>query len=363
MNQNKIIHLAESVDFESGGLRTAVLNLHNFLLKNPERIHSEIYCNKKEELDDYQQFMVSSFKSWSYSKALIKFLNNFSATNSIFHIHGLFLHIHYAASKKARRGNIPYLVTPHGMLEPWHLNDKKIKKLTYLNLVGYNLMKNAKVLHAITPLEKENLYKLCKHNNIVEIPNLIYYNEIPKEYKYQPKVEYLLFLGRLHPKKGLDLLIDAMSKISNKNIVLKIVGTENDYSKKIKEDCEKSNLSKRIQFIGSVYGQQKYELFANAKAFVAPSFSEAIGIVNLEAAICKTPVITTFNTGIKPEWHKSGGIMINPILEELTHAINEVTAWSDLERNDRGKQLHDFVVDNYSWEKKGHLWLDLYNNL
>jgi glycosyltransferase involved in cell wall biosynthesis len=153
-----------------------------------------------------------------------------------------------------------------------------------------------------------------------------------------------------------------MSKIENKKIKLKIIGTQNEYSEKLKLKCVELNLDNRIEFVGGVFGNQKYSLYTNAKAFIAPAYSEAIGMVNLEAAACKTPVITTYNTGISNDWNKNGGIMINPNVIELTKAINEIVNCSTFDRNERGVALSNFVINNYSWEEKGHLWDDLYNS-
>ena len=272
------------------------------------------------------------------------------------------MHAHYTSSKLAQKNNIPYIVSPHGMLEPWHLKDKQLKKKVYLKLLLNSLLAKSKIIHAITPFEKENLYRLTGHKNIIEIPNFIHYSKLPKNLTYNPEEEYLLFLSRLHTKKGLDILIQSMSQIENKKIKLKIVGTENNYSNDLKKLCKELGVENRVSFLGGIYGNEKYNLFANAKAFVAPSYSEAIGMVNLEAAACKTPVITSFNTGINPEWNNNGGIMIKPNTEQLTLAIDAAVNWSVEERIQRGSQLSDFVINNYSWEKKGYLWDQLYNS-
>lgn len=86
-------------------------------------------------------------------------------------------------------------------------------------------------------------------------------------------------------------------------------------------------------------------------------------MVNLEAAMCKTPVITTYNSGINPDWNKNGGLMINPEVSELVTALEEACQWSTAERIDRGIQLSNYVLNQYSWERKGHLWDDFYNSI
>ena len=83
-------------------------------------------------------------------------------------------------------------------------------------------------------------------------------------------------------------------------------------------------------------------------------------MVNLEAATFGTPVITTYNTGLSKEWNNNGGILINPIQDELIQALNIVSDMSQEERYDRGYSLRNFVYNNYSWQKKGHLWNELY---
>ena len=358
----KIYQIAESVTLESGGVRTVLENLNNYLNAN-KIFSSTVVANQIEDTDSHFHFPSHKFKFWGYSSELKSFLPSNIKAEDLVHLHGVFMHAQYISSKFANKTNMPYIITPHGMLEPWHLKDKQLKKRIYMGLVLNSILAKACIIHAITPFEKENLYKLTKHKNIIEIPNFINYSDLPKSMDYNPSEEYLLFLSRLHPKKGLDILIESMSKIRDKKIKLKIVGSENNYSDSLKKVVQKAGLENRIEFLGGVFGDKKFELFANAKAFVAPSYSEAIGMVNLEAAACNTPVITTFNTGISAEWNTNGGIMINPNIEELTKAINTVTNWSNEERFSRGENLSNFVLNNYSWEKKGTLWNDLYSSL
>lgn len=360
--KRKIYSIGEDMSLESGGQRTAITSLHNYINKNDTNLSSTIITNKKESDDNFIEFKPDRFSIWNYSKDLKRFLNEHIKEIDLFHLHGAWMHPQFISSKVASKNDVPYIMTLHGMLEPWYLKQKQLKKKLYLELILAKILANSNIIHAITPFEKDNLYKLTNHKNIIEIPNLIHYSKIPN-FEYNPSEEYFLFLSRLHPGKGMDILIESMLNISDKKIMLKIVGTENDYSQSLKKKIISLGLENRIEFLGSVFGDKKFELFANAKAFVAPSYSEAIGMVNLEAAICKTPVITTFNTGIKPTWNDNGGIMIQPTVTDLTIAMNEALSWGKLERNERGKNLHEFVIKNYSWEENGKLWVELYNSI
>ncbi len=180
------------------------------------------------------------------------------------------------------------------MLEPWHLKDKQLKKEIYLKFILNNILKQSKVLHAITPLEKENLYRLTGHKNIIEIPNFIHFSKIPNFQKEPNNEDYLLFLSRLHPKKGLDILSKAMNKIEDKKIRLKIVGAENAFSEEIKKEWFRLKISHRVYFVWMFLGRRNINSTQMLRPSVLPSYSEAIGMVNLEAAACNTPVITTF---------------------------------------------------------------------
>jgi len=358
----KIYQIATNVSLESGGQRTAVVNIHNHINNNKD-FSSLILTNEKEKNDPFIHLPSDKFEFWNYSSQLTKYLTSNMNVPDIMHLHGVFMHTQFTSSKSALKNNVPYLITPHGMLEPWYLRDKWLKKKIYLTLFLKTILTQSKLIHAITPSEKENLYKLSGHKNIIEIPNFINYTQLPNDLIFNPKEDYLLFLSRIHPGKGLDILIQSMSKIENKKIKLKIVGSENQYSSIIKKMAFDLGVQDRIEFMGGVYENAKYNLYANAKAFIAPSYSEAIGMVNLEAATCKTPVITSFNTGLNPEWSTNGGIMIQPNVKELTLAINSATNWSFEERIQRGNELSNFVINNYSWEKKGYLWDQLYNSL
>jgi len=253
----KIFQIVESVSFESGGLRTAVTNIDDNINQYGD-FSSVILTNGMEENDPYFSFPSETFKFWNYSPDLKRHLNLNLKNVDLFHLHGVFMHAQYVSSKLALKHKIPYLISAHGMLQPWYLNDKKLKKQFYLNVLLNKILAKADIIHAITPLEKENLYKLTKHKNIVEIPNFIHYKWVPENLTYKPEEDYLLFLSRLHPGKGLDILIKAMSRIDDKKIKLKIVGTQNAYSQNLKKLCREAGLENRIEFLGSVYGSEKF---------------------------------------------------------------------------------------------------------
>ncbi|BCY27834.1 glycosyltransferase [Flavobacterium okayamense] len=355
----KIYHISENVSFNSGGVRTILLLLNNYLNQNHQP--SNIITNLKEETDNFIHFETT--KPWFYQKEIKKYLSKLHNTSSTFHLHGTYSYTQFVSSEIAIKNKIPYVLSPHGMLEPRVLAKNSLKKKLYLQLILNKIIKNAEFLHCITPIEKDNVYKLTQHKNIVEIPNLIDFSTIPKDLNYEPKEDYFLFIGRPDKIKGLELLIYAFAEINNRDRKLKIVGPENDYTIVLKQLVTKLGLDSNVEFLGPIFNQEKYNLITNARAVVVPSYSEVIGMVNLEASACKAPVITTHQTGLKQEFGKMGGTLINPKIEEIKNALQESLNWNDIERIERGNLLQKFVYENYSWDQKGKLWLDLYNKI
>ncbi len=357
----KISHILEDYSKLSGGLRTVVQDLNQRLNRN--KIESSIVTTQAETDDNVEVCRRSLYKGvWCFSRELKSSLKN---TNSdVNHIHGIWMYPQYIASKLSYKSDIPYIVTPHGMLEPWLWEHGTTKKKLYFGIMVKKYFYNANVLHAITPDEKDNLYNLLGHNNIEVIPNSISYTDIDSYgLEKLSKEKYILFVGRLHPKKGIDLLIQALSQLQKLEYKLKIVGPINEYKMELDNLIKNLNLQDRVEFLGFVSGKEKYQLYKDAWVFVAPSFSEVVGMVNLEAGILETPVITTFQTGLYGGWGDNGGMLINPNVEELTTSLKTALSWSESERSDRGRALRKYIIENYSWEKNIFKWIDLYKGL
>ena len=173
-----------------------------------------------------------------------------------------------------------------------------------------------------------------------------------------------MYLGRLDEKKGIDILIRSFAKLKlNQNVHLKIAGGFNNYKLKLDQLINSLGIQENVQFLGMVKGDEKKRLYKESLVFVAPSHSEVVGMVNLEAASMATPVITTFQTGLKRGWANNGGILINPNENELIIALKQALNWSKSQREENGKKLYDFVKKEYSWELKLNDWLKLYSSV
>ncbi len=360
----KVNHILEDYSISSGGIRTVVKSLNSKL--KMAKVDSEITSTKSELNDNINLFTPKNNfqKKWHFNPELKNYLEQNNSNDYIQHIHGVWMYPQYISLKINTKQNLKTVFTPHGMLEPWLWKQGYTKKKVYFNSLIKKDIENVSIIHAITPNEKENLHKLLPRAKQIEIiPNLISIKNTPNIEKTEVDKKYILFLGRIHPIKGIDLLIKAFSKINNNNFILKIAGSINQYQNELKKLAKSLGLQEKVEFCGLITGEEKFKLYKNAFVFVAPSYSEVIGMVNLEAAIMKTPVITTYQTGLLKDWSKNGGELINPNIEELVTALNIMTNWNERERDERGELLYSFVEEYYSWEKQFNSWIDLYTNL
>ncbi len=134
----------------------------------------------------------------------------------------------------------------------------------------------------------------------------------------QKPEKLIVFLGRLHPKKGVDLLIEAFKQAEFEyDWQLVIAGPDfnQTYARELRQLVVDLDLVDQVDFIGPVYGDKKYALLAKAWMVVVPSYSEVVALVNLEAAALQTPTITTTDTGLD-DWAEGGGVLINADVDQ-----------------------------------------------
>jgi len=328
--------------------------------------------NAVSQLEQVQIELISPKKlgaAWRWSPNLVSRINNLISRYNIdiIHIHGVWMAAQWAGLKAARQTGTPLILSVHGMWEQWFWKEDNFlricKKNIYFGFVLRQVISFNTILHAITPIEKKSIHHLFPYNRIELIPNAIYVDK-STSIKIKPE-KMILFIGRLHPKKGVELLLYGFSKAKlGQEWRLVIAGPEEDaaYSKMLKDDAVRYGLSEQVNFIGPVYGKEKWELIRKAWVIVVPSFSEVVGMVNLEAASCCIPTITTYPTGLL-DWQQGGGLLINPDIDSLANSLIFACGWSLDERIERGEQSRQLVLDNYSWDAVMPQWEKLYANV
>ena len=312
--------------------------------------------------------------AWSWNPNLKKDISTLVAPLSnptILHIHGTWSSPQLLGAKISSRLNMPFILSSHGMLEPWLWNQQglsvKLKKSLYWNLFAYPCFSEAKIIHAITPLEQSHLYKLFPKNRIEIIPNAIdtESSKISVDNKDFSPEKILLFVGRVEPKKGVDLLISGFSKAKlPDDWRLVIIGPvwSQEYQRVLTKLVEKEGLENKVIFKGPLFGTDKEVWMRKSWVMAAPSHSEVMGLVNLEAAVHHLPSITTFETGLY-DWNEGGGILISPNIDEIAKTLQIASSWSISERKERGCASYRLVDSRYSWKSIKPAWEELYSEI
>lgn len=315
---------------------------------------------------------------WRFPKGLKLYLQQQARSQAQgLHLHGVWMGFQWLAARIASGAGVPTLLSPHDMLNSWHFGRrgfKELRKLIYWRTLASPAFRHITVIHAVTPRERDELTSWFPGQRLEVIPNAVDLEEIDRLQSHPaddspalPDEPYLLFVGRLCPQKGIELLIQAFAEVTKstrRKFRLLIVGPDFDppYSAGLRSLVRLLKIENRVSFAGPVMGAQKISLYRRAWAFCAPSQTEAMGLVNLEAAALEVPVVTTHETGLW-DWEAGGGLLVHPRVEELRQALERVFSWSDRERQDRGQKLRQLVKRRYSWQAVGPQWLELYSSL
>ena len=248
------------------------------------------------------------------------------------HIHGLWEESTAIAAAAARNAGLPYVLSAHGMLEPWALASKRVKKLLYSALVERRNVAGAACLHALTQAEAEQYRAFGARCPIAIIPNAV---DLPgaadaslflQQFPALRGKRLVLFLGRLHVKKGLDLLLASWNFLASRfpEAHLVIAGPDADGSgARLRNFVETHNLQASVTFTDMLSGSMKWSALAAAEMFVLPSHSEGLSVSVLEAMALAKPVLVTRACNL-PEIETCGaGWNIDATLPAVTASLTE----------------------------------------
>lgn len=281
--------------------------------------------------------------------------------NGLFHDHGLWLPINRTVAMVARQLAMPRIVSLRGMLEPWAMNHKAWKKRLAWNLYQRRDLESAAVLHATAEQEAESFRQLGLRQPIAIIPNgtdlpewrdLAYPKGTPRK---------ILFLSRIHQKKGLLELVQAWQIVKPTGWKMIIAGPDEGGHQKIVEAAiQHAGLQDDFEFTGSVYGDDKEALYRSADLFVLPTFSENFGLVVAEALACGVPVITTKGAPWQGLHTHRCGWWIDIGVEPLVAALREATTLPPDTLREMGQRGRVYVEQNFGWPGIAQQMLSVY---
>ncbi|MDB2685862.1 glycosyltransferase [Mariniblastus sp.] len=278
----------------------------------------------------------------------------------VIHTNGIWSPFIHSASSFARRNKIKLVATPHGMLEPWSLSQKKWKKKIAWWTYQRNDLKNADAIQVTAESEAMSVRNLGL-NKCIMVPNGVDIRPLPQNIDRKPTA---LFLSRVHPKKGIPILISAWEKLNRKDWELLIVGPGDlDYLKQIQNQID--NLADRVcvKLLPPVDGADKDLLYESASLFVLPTHSENFGIVVAEALERELPVITTTGTPWTELDSVGCGWCIELSEQNLIQAIESAQRLSPQERRKMGVAGREYVTKNFAWPAIASKLVDYYRQI
>jgi glycosyltransferase involved in cell wall biosynthesis len=293
-----------------------------------------------------------SLGKYRYNSRLVTWLRAHAGSFDAIIVRGIWQYQSFATWIASRKKNFPYFVFVHGALDPWFKETyplKHLKKWLYWPWGEYKVLRDATGV-LFTSEEERALalrsFRLYRANEIV----VNYGTSKPQgDYKVQKKMfldafpqlhekPFILFLSRIHPKKGIDILIEAFSQIvgNHPDLYLVIAGPDTDNSQaKLNQQAIQMGIAQHIIWTGMLKGDIKWGAFHAAEVFILPSHSENFGVVVAEALACSLPVLITKKVNIWQEvLSKNAGIVDSDTKEGIVHLLIK---WLTLSKSEQDK--------------------------
>lgn len=383
MQHLKILHNVHYIGKSSFGLGQISVSLANaqYLLGHDVRL----WCLSEEEdimwassthgfpNDRIDRFKLFGPQNFLFSIDLNKQAKDTNIMFDIVHQHGVWTGISNATLLLAQNKKIPTIIAPHGSLNQWALNRSRWKKKIALTFYENKNLRLASCLHATSEIEISDFRDFGLRNPIAYIENGIHEKHLSsagkanrfREQNSIPKDKRILFfLSRISPKKGLTMLVEAISSIQDDFAEWQLIVAgidEFNHRKDIELLVKQLSLESKIKILGPLFGQEKDDAFAAAELFILPSYSEGSPMVILDSLAAGVPVITTkastwsdltkYNCG----WWTD--ISIDAVTVALLEAVN-MSAKDLKQMGDNGKEL---ITSKYTWPQLAQKTLLLYN--
>jgi glycosyltransferase involved in cell wall biosynthesis len=370
----KILHVVPAIGSIYGGPSISVLSLASSMGRTGIEVDIvTTNVNGTQTLDvplktwlQGEHYRIQYFPCWylndyKISSAMARWLSHHVRDYDLVNTHAIFSYNTLPAYRACQRQNIPYIIHPHGMLDGWALNYKSWKKTPYYNLIEKPAIAQASAIRVLAQTEVENLQQLNLKTPLAQIPNGIWQSDfvqMPDRQEFDrsfPETNgktLILFLGRIDPKKGLDLLAQAFAQIRQQfpHTHLVLAGPDNiGFQATAESYFAAVNCLDAVTFTGMLTGSLKYSALAAATIYTAPSYSEGFSMSVLEGMAAGLPCVITTGCNF-PEAAAAGVAHIVEInAEAIAKALIDCLA-DPFAAQAMGQRAREFVFDQYSWE-------------
>ena len=311
------------------------------------------------------------FRSMGLKRKLKRTIEKFD----LVHIHCIYVYTTFIASRIAKKFNIPYVISPRGMLDGDSIKLKgTLKKKLYLGLVERSTFSNAELIHYTSKDEsaKSVFSKITKNVEIIfngidiERYQACEFDNLPDKYTSLKHKKIVLFLGRINYIKGLDILANAWPKVvsSFPDAQLIIAGPDNDnYKKDIVAIIKTLGVSDSVTFTGELDFEDKVRFIKTSEMLVAPSYLESFGMSIVEAMACSKPVIISNKVNIYPIIQKyDAGIVTSCDKDEVASAV--INIFNNVKNSTiKGNNGNRLVCENFALDATTEKMILAYRNL
>lgn len=306
-----------------------------------------------------------------WSPSMGREIAHFGPSQSLLHQHGLWQYPSLAVLRWGNRTHQPTMISPHGMLDPWAVRNSAWRKRIVGWAYEYRNLRSARCLHALAESEYTSIRAFGLRNPIAIVPNGV---DIPSEEELTSSTprelpaewegnRVLLFLSRIHPKKGIMPLVEAWSRLGKEKEGwrLAIIGPEEvGHRAEVEAAIASKNIEKEVVVFGPQYGVEKRAWLCRANAFVLPSFSEGFPIAVLEAMAFRLPVLMTDQCNFPEAFAAGMAFQTRPEADSLRKGLAEILSMSTRDAEELGSRVREFVSANYAWPTIALQMLEVY---
>jgi len=311
-----------------------------------------------------------------YSRELHRQIGPLVSEHDVVHIHGIWQFPDWAAAAAARRAGVPYVITPHGSLQPARLRKSSLKKRLSAILADRAMLNQAGCLHATAPSEADAFRLYGYRGPIAMIPNGItpagriepgraamLDAAFRRDFPETQGRRLLLFLSRIEPIKGVTTLARAWAECARQfpDWHLVVVGPdERSHLQEVLAILRDGGVLDRTTITGPLYGDRKTAAYLASELFVLPTISENFGLVIGEALLHRLPVITTTGAPWPGIVEHRCGWWIEPSQNALVDALHEALPLPRMELAARGDRGAAWISRDFTWESESRLLLQTY---
>ena len=383
----RVLHVTSMIDRRDGGPTTALVGLTSAQVRNGLNVSVLATHRAGADLSAADQMRSSGIHVELVGPVRGKLqripklraaVDEMVSQANVVHIHAIWESIQHHTASVAYQRSVPYVFRPCGMLDPWSLSQNRWKKRLYMAWRLRRDLNYAAAIHYTADAERDLAQTLALSPPAIVVPNgvdLEAFHQLPTrgafrhKFGIEPNRPMVLFLSRIHPKKGLDLLIPAFAKVARDKVegkepLLALVGPDMDgYRAEVEALINTHGLNENIIWTGMLTGAEKVQAYVDSDLFVLPSYQENFGISVAEAMAAGVSVIISDKVNLDRDvLAAQGGAVVPTRVEPLAEAIGKWLGNDEL-RQRAGSAGRKFAFKHFSWDSIASRWIEHYASL